>query len=219
MLWEHETAGSSPATPTILGEVMKIVVMLVCFVAVGCRSTPKPKSDYQYFNITTPKGYKMTFIDFGTIRKGYYTAEQVGAMFDKAVDRSIVRLGKYGAAEQEVINAVKTKGMVGVDHFQFESPWSSTGFAAGDYDQVRVVRSCLYKAFLLHTSAEFPADSIPRTCLKSPPNFPGNNVYGWLNSDDDAFLSLHHELGHVISRPPFGTDFEHWPKGDPRYVK
>lgn len=177
----------------------------------ACSTTDAFDDVSSYVQIVSPRGYRMTWVDRGTVSTGLLTRERIGELLDEGVVNAVKHLARYGASEDQVRKVVQTYELFGYDHFQFKTTSSPVGTASGMHDRFRKhLYLSLWNFIAIDPADPWPTFS-PLWCrAENHPRFPGKVLAGIMNI---PFPSTGHEIGHSL----FGDDFEHWPSGDPRY--
>lgn len=146
----------------------------------------------------TPCGYYLSFQNVGSL-PDWYTQEELGILFDQAVDAAVLYLDRYGASEELVRNVARAHQYVVFDMPRFATSASNTGWASGMYSGPS---NPIVLAFWSRAAGnDVPVDAPPWT------------VYSWPTRPDPAWdwgvtphlPALAHEWGHAI----WGGDFEH----------
>lgn len=166
-------------------------LLLFLFAFLGCR-------DEQFHYTATPARHALAWQNIESV-PGWYSAEQIGAQLDGAVDAAVVYLGRYGVEEARTRAVAHAHRYVGFDMPRFKAGASPTGWASGAYYEGG---RQIVLAFWSRARGDVVPAEAPQWTVYSWPTRPSPK-YDW--GTTPHFPALGHEIGHAI----YGPTFEH----------
>lgn len=178
---------------------MKALLTLLALAFAGCSSRGH-RSDSPW--TVSPQGYRVQFIDQGTVSTGKAALSQIYEWHAQAVERDAKAVAlKHGKPVVEIMALAQGKAWDLVDNCVFFAYGNENLPATGQYiPQSNTIRTCLY-VWKDGTKAQIPQDAPPWT-IRQDPNGTDHWRWGVLESGR-WFPTIAHEMGHVIKGPAF----------------